>query len=418
MKKRILIAMDNKKLIDKIIKKNLIYKNVQYREAILEILQRIKNINFILISEKIPGEISIEELIKKIKKINYKIIIIFVLDKEDIKKEKKLKKLGIKNIYVKNNKNFNKILNKLEENEIEKREKKNRLPTDKTRMDIKEKIIKTKEIKNSKFKNYIRKKDKKQNKKKLNKKNNFLENKIITIYGEKNSGKTTISNLLIYYLNNKNKKILIINLNKKTEKNYLILLGKKYYILKNKFKKNNISKNKIEILLKNSEIKVKKNISFMYEFSKIFYNKQETNLIEAKEKLEYFFKNYKYKYDYIIVDIGINKYTYVEEEFIRKSDKKVIVWHKNILGIKGIGEFIEKSEKKTENESRSLHIIQNKYYFNSISNLIIRNIFKKTVYIDKIFYSKNFKNLTNKISKNEKVKIKKLVKRKIEKIIK
>ena len=83
--------MDNKKLIDKIIKKNLIYKNVQYREAILEILQRIKNINFILISEKIPGEISIEELIKKIKKINYKIIIIFVLDKEDIKKEKKLK---------------------------------------------------------------------------------------------------------------------------------------------------------------------------------------------------------------------------------------------------------------------------------------------------------------------------------------
>ena len=64
-------------------------------------------------SEKIPGEINIEDLIKKIKFINQKISIIFFLEKEDINKKDKLKKLGIKNIYINNKINRNKIINKI-----------------------------------------------------------------------------------------------------------------------------------------------------------------------------------------------------------------------------------------------------------------------------------------------------------------
>ena len=65
------------------------YKDVQYREAILEILEKEKNINLIILDEKIPGEINIEKLIEKIKLINEKINIIFFLEKENNKKRMK-----------------------------------------------------------------------------------------------------------------------------------------------------------------------------------------------------------------------------------------------------------------------------------------------------------------------------------------
>ena len=68
-------AIENKKLLKNIKKNNnikFIYKNIQYREAIIEILKKEKDIGIIFISEDIPGEISIEELINEIKLINKK----------------------------------------------------------------------------------------------------------------------------------------------------------------------------------------------------------------------------------------------------------------------------------------------------------------------------------------------------------
>ena len=63
--KKIILAINNKKLIEKIKNKNIIFKFVQYREAILEILEKTNKINYIFIEEKLPGQISIEDLIKK-----------------------------------------------------------------------------------------------------------------------------------------------------------------------------------------------------------------------------------------------------------------------------------------------------------------------------------------------------------------
>ena len=67
--KKVILAINNKKIIQKI-KQNKeveIINNVQYREGILEILDKEKNISKIYIEEKIPGIISIEKLIEKIK---------------------------------------------------------------------------------------------------------------------------------------------------------------------------------------------------------------------------------------------------------------------------------------------------------------------------------------------------------------
>ena len=68
--KKIITAINNPKLNEELKKEKnfkVIGKDIQYREAILEILEKNKNINIIILSENIPGEIKLENLIKKIK---------------------------------------------------------------------------------------------------------------------------------------------------------------------------------------------------------------------------------------------------------------------------------------------------------------------------------------------------------------
>ena len=158
--KTLILALNNNRLSDKLYKNKkikILYDNLQYREAILEVLENRKNIDYILIDEKLPGEISIEELVKKIRKINKNINIIFFLEKEDIKKKDKLKKLGVKDIYINSKINIKKIIFAISDEEIKKSEK--------------------------------------------NGKENHINNsKLIVITGKKNSGKTTITNLLLKYL--------------------------------------------------------------------------------------------------------------------------------------------------------------------------------------------------------------------------
>ena len=187
MVKKIILAINNRKLEEKIKENNnisIVCKNLQYREAILEILERNKKIDFVLINENLPGIISIEELIKKIKLINNKINIIFFLEKDDNVKRNGLRSLNIKNIYVNKKINTSKILNLINKDNIK---------------NEKDKFFNDKKIKN----NISYKKD----------------NKVITVIGEKKSGKSTIIKLLLKYLLEKNKKILLINLNKKIENN-------------------------------------------------------------------------------------------------------------------------------------------------------------------------------------------------------
>ena len=207
--KRVITAINNKNIIEKISKNKdlkIIFNNLEYREGILEIIEKIKNIDVIIISELIPGEISIEELIKKIRKVNKKIEIIFILNKNDLEKINKLKELKIDKIYIEN-KNGKKIKNEIN-------------------------ILK---IINKKVENKIN----------ISKINN---NKIINIFGKNKSGKTTIIFLIINYLLKNNKKTLIININKKMEKYYfkkIKIINKNKFVKINKYEKNlyNIEKN-------------------------------------------------------------------------------------------------------------------------------------------------------------------------------
>lgn len=99
----ILVAINNEKIFKELKNKNnikIISNNIQYKEGILEILEKNNNVNFIIINENLNGQIKIEELIKKIKKINNKINILIILNKKELIKEEYLLKNKIKFIYA------------------------------------------------------------------------------------------------------------------------------------------------------------------------------------------------------------------------------------------------------------------------------------------------------------------------------
>lgn len=71
---------------------NILFQNIQYKEALLEILDRIKKLDAIIIEEELPGKVSTEEIIKKIKEKNNQIKIILINNHLFYKKTEERKK--------------------------------------------------------------------------------------------------------------------------------------------------------------------------------------------------------------------------------------------------------------------------------------------------------------------------------------
>ncbi len=351
--KRVITAINNKNIIEKISKNKdlkIIFNNLEYREGILEVIEKIKNIDVIIISELIPGEISIEELIKKIRKVNKKIEIIFILNKNDLEKINKLKELKIDKIYIEN-KNGKKIKNEIN-------------------------ILK---IINKKLENKIN----------ISKINN---NKIINIFGKNKSGKTTIIFLIINYLLKNNKKILIININKKMEKYY--------------FKK-------IKIINKNKFVKINKYEKNLYNIEKNLDLIFCTNYRQIKNDFEKFEK----MYDYILIDNMENEKVQIEYFLNKDYIKNILVINSEKLGVSELQKLAKKLNKYEQNQQKSLHIIENKYKLSSISPVVIKEIFNKKIEILKIYKSRYYEKILEKIWKNRNIKINKLLESKIQQLL-
>jgi hypothetical protein len=254
----VITAINNKKIYDEIRMNKtikIIYKNIQYKEGIIEVLEKYEikqKIDYIILSENLSGQINIIELKNKLKKINNKIKIIIILNKKNKKNKKK------ENYYNKNN----------------------------------IKYIYEFEFKNNKLLEKINE-----------------ENKVIGITGYCGSGKT-INMLLICKLLSQNKKVIIVEensdlidlLKKKNEKNEIIKIEKNLYLLnikilntKEKINYFNII-NKINLIKNNYDyifIEIK-NI-YSYNFYKKLINKNifilNSNLLEIiknKKIINYF----------------------------------------------------------------------------------------------------------------------------------
>ncbi len=277
----ILVAVNNKKIYKKINKYfNIEFKDIIYKEGILEILINNKNINKIILSDILLGEIKLENLINKIKKINNNIqIIILINNKINIKRKKEKYNINSQNIY-----SIKEFIKKINKNIFS------------NKVDIKNKIL----IIGSNYKEKIFL---------INKINNIYSNILIItfFYSKKSPQKTYIKKNNTIKFNLANNFNIINKIIKKIEleNKYLIYNVNNYFIL-NKIIKNINNINNIIYLLNNlkeinyikkneEKLNIKEiNKKYIIINNKLNINKKLIIKILKKEKINKIIKNNKF----------------------------------------------------------------------------------------------------------------------------
>ena len=431
---KIITAMENEYINNKLKKIKdikIITKDIQYKEGILEILEYITDIDYILLNNNLEGEISNNELVEKIKEINENIKIILIINKKEEKNKyidnKKYYKVFYENEIKENifNNNFN-LIKSIEENS-----KKINVPIEKTerRLDIEE-YKNNKKYKNDEIKKEIKELKKIMQKNKI--KNNKLKKEKIKakIYKIKTKIKLIIKNVILKLkktiINNFcNKKLKLKindinnekNINKKNNKkiNY-----NKNIILQNHLKKcyviyttgpNGIGKSSIiinlvqtlsnlnkkiliidfdfinksihtilgvkEIQKENYINKINKNIDLI---SPENINMQENKILEIINKINILIIKLRKNYDYIFIDTNSNE-NYSKEkiknyfELINNSDLVLFVSGCNLLEINKTAKLLENYLYLIKTKNIKINILFNKYNNYSIEPNLLKNIF-------------------------------------------
>ena len=425
--KKILTAIGNPFLNNELKKYGeliVINNDVQYQDGIFEILELNSEINYLVLSELLPGDLKIDELIKKIINKNSKIKIILILEKNNELLEKNYIENGVYKIFYNNKTEINNILKII--NEDEKIEKYN-IEIRKEINEIKEYIKNNKKLNNKKIiKNNINKKIKinklinimKNNVNKIIKnkiiknkliKNNYLinyfledkkteKNKVITVLGNNGSGKSLFSVVIANTLEKYSKKILIIDFDVLNNSLHTILGVKKYSEkIKNILDKNlNINKINIENLI----ININKKIDLISGINLIF----DSNNKISEEKLNYIIKILSEKYDFIIIDTSSECFFEYNKELIKISDKSIFLTEPNLLEISKSKRFLEMYYYNWKIEKNKINIIFNKFNKNSIDINLLKKLFYDYKIIGKIKLKNNYNLLINNNFKNIKIK--------------
>ena len=368
---RIITAIGNPKLNEELRKDNfyeVIGVDIQYQDGIFEILEKNINIDYLILNLDLIGNLNKYELIEKIKEKNANLKIIIILEKENKKLINYLFSKNIKNIVLKNETNLKRINNILKnKKEIKKIIIKNKKTINKK---LNKKSIKNNYNKNSekinlnKLKEQIKKINIKFINKKIIVKNDLLKNKkIISIIGDKKSGKTIFTLLISKIIN---KKILIISFIKNKEIN--IILG-----IKNNEKEECIKiNNKIKLIKCNPESITRKDLQ----------------------------KEFK-EYDYIFIDTSQLEKNNLEK-ITKITDNYFLILEPNLIGINNSKKIIEEILNKNK-----IKIIINKNNYFSVNEKIIKYIFNNFKLIGKINQNNKYNFLINKNLKIIDLKIKK-----------
>lgn len=97
---------------------NVIGVDIQYQDGVFEILEKNKNINYLILNLNIFGELNEIDFLEKIIEKNNKIKLIIILEKNNEKIINYLISKNIKNILLKNKKKLNEINNIIKNNLI------------------------------------------------------------------------------------------------------------------------------------------------------------------------------------------------------------------------------------------------------------------------------------------------------------
>ena len=372
--KKILTAIGNEKInneLNKIENFKVISNDIQYKEGIIEILENMQDIDFIILNSLLPGEINLFELIKKINLLNEKIKIILFIENNNPEIDKLLSDKKIYKILYNNAIEIKDLINIIKDSEIinneELKEEINKLKSiileNKKKNKFSHKIksffednIVNKILKNKK--NIINSKSNKKDKDK-----NIKNKKVISITGPPSVGKSIFSiNLAkINSYENSENKILIIDAD--------IINSSIHTILGLPKNSTTINKN-INLLTLNNNI---------------------------KELLE---KN-KNKYDLIIIDTGsCNELLELNKEIIEISNLSLFISDTNLLEINKSIKLLEKYINKLKINKDKFQIIFNKYNNKSIDFNLLGNIFSEFNIIGYLKYSVQYSELINKNNTN------------------
>lgn len=320
----------------------VIANDIQYKEGILEYLNESIDINYLVLDDNLPGEISTKDLIEKIKEKNNRIKIILITQQTNdaVKVYKKINKYNIFEIISSINNEDPYIKQYILQNIGEKK-----------------------------------------------------SGEILTILGTNGIGKSLFT--VTFAQNIQNKKVLIIDFD---------LLGSNLYILLG-VKKIQKKINKIEEDKKKKICHKNKNIIDYNptDSSKNEYN-IFNNVIQTKYKIDFIsganlladFMNYeefdpiiqninklKEQYDLIIIDTSNNFFFEITKRLIEISNKAIFISGANVLEVRKSKDLLE-IYKEWGIENEKINILFNKYTKESIEDEILKNIFREYNTIGKI----------------------------------
>ena len=381
--KTVITAVGNK-ILNEMLKKEeeieVIGKDIQYQEGIFEILEKNNNIDFLILSEFIKGDLLVEKIVEKIKLINKDIKIIIILENKKEELENILIAKGVFKILYNNEIEINdfiklikKIENKNNENEELEREIKN----------LKKLIIENQKL------NINLNNNKKINIIKKEKNNKINQNEIISISGPSGVGKSIISINLAKSMSYQKNKILIIDFDILNNSLHTIL-GVKKYPLKIENKLNNININDLNI--EDLIIKINKKIDLISATNLLFNTKEKIDLI----KIEKIINKLKEIYNTIIIDTSSECFFDFTKIIIKLSNKNIFVTETNILEIKKAKELLNIYINEWKIDKMKFNILFNKYDKNCIDINLLKELFCEFNIIGTLKYNSKYNKLINK----------------------
>lgn len=363
-------------------------EDILYPEAILEILQKERTIDGILLNTKILPKEEILFFIKQIQEFNKKIEIIVIIEKQN-KLEGRLREIGIEKIFYEETVQIEDILliTENKKNEIEE--------------DLKEQIRDLKEL--------ILKKENKKTKKqrqnllKRHKKEITYPQTIMSIIGTGGVGKSIVTINLANELKSYCKKILLIDFDILNSSLHTILGISKYSKkVKNKMKNiipiteiqriSNINLLLDTLTIKDFVIKVNKKIDLLSGIDILFNSKRR---IEPP-KIEKLLQELKKTYDVILIDTSCECFYEYNKTLIECSNKAILITEANVSEIKKSKRLLEIYTKEWKIPKNKINILFNKTNSNSIEKRILQTIFEDFLIIGFIQFQKRYTLLINK----------------------
>lgn len=379
----------------------VVAEDIQYKEGILEILEKEENIDFLILSSILPGNIEIKKLIEEIKEINSEINIILFLENKNEELENYFYAKGINYIFYNNEIEINEII------ELIKNNQKN--PNAELKKEINElkKMLLEQEKKNNLI--YMQKQNKKIRHKNLEKEINSneimeKEKQIICISGTSGIGKSIFSvNLAKSFLKTKNK-ILMIDFDILNDSLHTILGINKYpEKIKKIMQKNNIEKIdeikniKDEIKIEELIIKVNSKIDLIAGINLLFESKYKI----SNEKIKIILEKLKENYDMIIIDTSSECFFDCTKEIMKLSNLIIFITGANLIEIKKAKRLLNIYINEWKIEKNNFNILFNKYNKNSIDFSILKNIFSGFNILGKISDNEKYNLMINKSSKEK-----------------